>query len=177
MLFHSGLNYYVIRKRGVCGFVDTDSRSWIYILVKLLFHLGNNRNQGVNNLIRYRNECPKHETWLKSSWNNAFFFLQHMSQTDSLTFFWVTIPYKSLKHRRFIWFLNSRTRGGVELTIVIDPRIKNEVSLRDFAVTLGLVFSRKLINKEAVSSEIRELKWSNGFLFLLLNYVVFFSGM
>jgi hypothetical protein len=80
-----------------------------------------------------------------------------MSQTDSLTFFWVTIPYKSLKHRRFIWFLNSRTRGGVELTIVIDPRIKN-VSLRDFAVTLGLVFSRKLINKEAVSSEIRELK-------------------
>jgi hypothetical protein len=44
-------------------------------------------------------------------------------------------------------------------------------------VTLGLVFSRKLINKEAVSSEIRELKWSNGFLFLLLNYVVFFSGM
>lgn len=79
-----------------------------------------------------------------------------MSQTDSLTF----LGYNSIKVRKTsssLVFLNSWTIGGVELTIVIDLRIKNGASLRDFVVTLEPVFLRKLVNKEAVPSKIREV--------------------
>lgn len=126
---HSVLNYVLIetvgeRKNG--AFVVASTPIVVDLLwAKFLFSPWNNRNQdaiiwsGIGMVV-----CVS-KYWKFERKPVEITSLDWIADESNwpLTF-WFTIPYKSVKHYRFCWFLNSWAVGGVEFTIVIDLRTK-----------------------------------------------------